>query len=67
MTFDKLVVPDDLAAWLQSRAPLSAEGTQEGALLDALALAKSIAEAGTRERDRALALTADDLRRLADS
>jgi hypothetical protein len=64
---DHLDLPDDLADWLVARAPRSQGGTISAAAVDAIAMAKSIDEAGKHQRERAIALTADDLRALADS
>jgi hypothetical protein len=64
---DNLDLPDDLAAWLTARAPRSQGGTISAAAVDAIAMAMSIDEAGKRQRERAIKLTADDLRALADS
>jgi hypothetical protein len=64
---EHLDLPDELAAWLAARAPRSQGGTISAAAVDALAMAKSIDEAGKRQRERAIMLTADDLRALADS
>lgn len=64
---DHLDLPDELATWLLSRAPRSRDGTIYAAAVDAIAMAKSIDEAGTSQRVRAIKLTADDLRALADS
>jgi hypothetical protein len=67
MSVYNLDLPDDLAAWLKSRAPQSQGGTISAAAVDAIAMAKSIDEAGKAQRQRALSLTAADLRELADS
>lgn len=64
---DHLDLPDELATWLCARAPRSQGGTITAAAIDAIAMAKAIDEAGQQQRERALALTAADLRALADS
>jgi hypothetical protein len=64
---DDLELPDELATWLGARASMSQGGTISAAAVDAIAMAKSIDEAGRRQRERAIILTADDLRALADS
>jgi hypothetical protein len=64
---DYLDLPDELAKWLNARAYRSQDGTISSAAVDAIAMAKAIDEAGKQQRERALKLTADDLRALADS
>jgi hypothetical protein len=63
----ELDLPDDLAQWLLSRAPRSQGGTIDAAAVDAIAMAKSVADAGTEARHRAQRVTAADLRALAES
>lgn len=67
MTSVNMELPDELASWLAARAPRSQGGTISAAAVDAIAMAKAIDEAGRRQRIRAMGLTADDLRALADS
>lgn len=64
---DHLDLPDELAAWLCARVSRSEDGTLSAAAVDAIAMAKSIDEAGSLQRERAITLTAVDLRALADS
>ena len=64
---DYLDLPDELATWLCARVSRSEDGTLAAAAVDAIAMAKSIDEAGKRQRERAITLTAADLRALADS
>ncbi|MGH3303527.1 MAG: hypothetical protein ACRDOK_17990 [Streptosporangiaceae bacterium] len=64
---ENLDLPDELAAWLASRAPRSQGGTISAAAVDAIAMAKSLAEAGSAQRQRAQVVTAADLKALADS
>lgn len=67
-TGDRLTItlPAELAAWLASRTDRSEDGTLAAAAVEAIAMAKSLDEAGRAQRERALSLTADDLRALAD-
>ncbi len=67
MTSVSVNLPDELASWLAARAPRSAGGTVSAAAVDAIAMAKAIDEAGREQRIRAMTLTAEDLRALADS
>jgi hypothetical protein len=65
MTKLTVELPDELATWLQSRAP-RAGGDMERALLEELGVAKALADAGRTQRDRALKITEPALRKLAD-
>jgi hypothetical protein len=65
MTEITVQLPDDLATWLQSRAP-RAGGDVGRALVDELAVAKALADSGSSQMRRALTITEPALRKLAD-
>jgi hypothetical protein len=67
MTRISVELPDELASWLHARAPRSVGGTISAAAVDAIAVAKAIDDSGRKQRNRALHITAEDLRALADS
>jgi hypothetical protein len=65
MTEIKVTVPDELAAWLESRA--SRYGGDLGAAAAAeLNVARGLAESGSAQLSRALKITEPALRRLAE-
>jgi hypothetical protein len=65
MTEIKVTVPDELAAWLQARAPRYGGDLGTAAAAE-LCVAKALADSGSTQLKRALELTEPGLRALAD-